>query len=191
MRQRPPRVRWQSASSVSLAMLEPGSPPVDDAGTTPGASTSPTRTPRYIVVLCVLISAFGILMMLLSGANMLDGDFTSTGSGRRGWVTPPIAFLLGLGLALSPIGIARQERGFGRLGTIGDWYSTLVLHHEFVYVHGVGRAADWTLLTSERMSQVPEAGRRVVQYYLDHPEHRVELGTEAGVRRAVALTRGG
>lgn len=132
-------------------------------------------------------------MMVMSGGSMLDGDFTSTGSGRRGWVTPPIAFLIGVGLALAPLGIAWQERGFGRLGAIGQWHSTLVLDDESVTVltGRMGTRVPWILMTADRVSEVPPTGRPVVQYYLDHPGHRGELGTDAGMERATSLARGG
>jgi hypothetical protein len=91
------------------------------------------------------------------------------------------------------LGIAWQERGFGRLGVIGQWHSTLVLDCESVTVltGRTGTRVPWMLMTAERVSEVPQAGGPVVQYYLDHPEHRGELGTDAGVQRAAALARVG
>jgi hypothetical protein len=192
-RPRPPL--WRS-SSGALEMVEQLATERQPTG---AGQHAPAGMPRGMVVLCILLSAFGVLMMVVSGANMLEGDFTASGSGRSRSVSPLLAFLIGLGIALSPIAIRWQELGLGPFSTqrVEHWGPTLFLRPEGLYIpeefHGregeIFRQSPWGDVTPGLLEKVPAAARPVVQHYRDHPEHLHELGTEDAVARAGALGR--
>lgn len=99
---------------------------------------------------------------------------------------------IGLGLALSPFAIAWQERR----GTHGDDSSpervTVVsLYPDWARLRTwPPRDVPWAEVTASMVADIPEPARVVVQHYLDHPEHREELGDRAGLRRAQKLSAG-
>lgn len=161
-----------------------------------------------LIGVCMLVVAMGLVMVFFSGQSMLDGDFTSTGSGRRGWITPPIAFLIGLGLALSLIAIVWQERTSALTAstTIEHWESILSLTSEHIDIQDVSRMdrswveqvqgetprfvdlVPWDRLDSAVLERVPPRARPVVEHYAAHPQDRHELGTEQSLARAQRLS---
>ena len=124
-------------------------------------------------MLCVFVGALGLFMMVMSGMDLLEGDLTSTGSSMRtGWITPPIAFVIGLGLAVSPYFIIRQERSSGSTRSTESWGSVLGLYPAGMALqHGPREGGH---ARAHGAAAVPGAV----------PEDRGELGTEAAVRRA-------
>lgn len=150
------------------------------------------KIPGFIVIICVFVGVLGVAMMVGAATSILDGDLSSMSTSRRtGWITPPIAFFLGVALALSPIAIIRQERRTPR-GTPGGVVerSVLSLQVEGVFIQEGPSAGvrPWDEVTAPALDSVPPTGRAVVQHYLDHPEHRSELGTPAAQRRAESLS---
>ncbi|NUL48421.1 hypothetical protein F7P69_24890 [Cellulosimicrobium funkei] len=178
-RSRPQPWQWQNVSgALMLLRLE------DYSGPMP--ADPPRRIPRFIIALCILVAAMGLFMMVMSGISMAEGDFTSSGSGRSRGITPPIAFAIGLGLAVSPYFIIRQERNSGSTRSAESWGSVLALYPEGVALHEgpLEGSHPWEHVSPEVLDAVPEPGRAVVGHYQRHPEDRAELGTEAAERRA-------
>lgn len=160
------------------------------------ARHGPPRLTVTVVVVCVVAAAIGVVSMMLSGQAMLDGDFTSrTRMGTQVTVAPPGAFLVGLGLALSPvvvIGIIVRDRRV-YLRRHERWSPELTLAPDRLVVHrGPGAGTySWKELRPAVMDGLPRRVRPVVDHYLLHPVDRGELGDEASVERAAALTRSG
>lgn len=179
-RHRPQPWTWQNADGgLVLLRLE------DFSG--PAPVEQPRRISRFVIALCLLVGAFGLFMMSMSGTDLLEGDFTSTGSSMRtGWITPPIAFVIGLGLAVSPYVIIRQERNSGSTRSTESWGSVLGLYPGGVALHEgpLEGGHAWDHVSPAVLDAVPEPARAVVGHYRGHPEDRGELGTEAAVRRA-------
>lgn len=141
---------------------------------------------RWLALLSLAIAALGILIMVMAGAQMLDGDFTSTGTSRKsGWMTPPIAFALGALLSLSPIAIWLQVKRFRPHADDGR-VAVVTLRPEAMSLAdwpGHARRA-WDDITDAMVAEVPEQARAVVQHYRDHPEDRAEIGTRSSLVRA-------
>lgn len=179
-RHRPQPWTWQDADGgLVLLRLEDSSGPVP--------ADPPQRIPGFIIVLCVFVGALGLFMMVMSGMDLLEGDLTSTGSSMRtGWITPPIAFVIGLGLAVSPYFIIRQERSSGSTRSTESWGSVLGLYPEGMALQQgpLEGGHAWEHVSDAVLDAVPEPARAVVGHYRGHPEDRGELGTEAAVRRA-------
>ncbi|GAA1666337.1 hypothetical protein GCM10010977_06110 [Citricoccus zhacaiensis] len=152
----------------------------------------PVKVSGFMIGVCIAVAALGVLILVMSGSMMLQGEFSASGTGRSRWMTPPIAFLLGLGLALSPIGIVWQERHFGRVRDRSDetWRSVLSLAPDHVFFHE-GPAEGfylWRQVTPELWASEPREVAAVVGHYLEHPEDRPELGTHPSVERALSLS---
>lgn len=147
---------------------------------------APTGLGRGLALVSLAIAALGIVIMVAAGSQMLDGDFTSTGTSRKsGWVTPPLAFGLGLLLALSPFAIWLQEK---RLHPAVDdeWDTVVTLGPEGM---SLPRSTPpdlraWNDLTDKTVAEVPERARALVQHYRDHPEDRPGIGTRSSLVRA-------
>lgn len=140
----------------------------------------------WLILLSLAIAALGILIMVMAGSQMLDGDFTSTGTSRKsGWMTPPIAFALGVLLSLTPIAIWLQEKG-SRPHAADGRDAVVTLRPEAMSLAdwpGHARRA-WGDVTDAMVAEVPEHARAVVQHYRDHPEDRAEIGTQSSLMRA-------
>lgn len=106
----------------------------------------------------------GLLIMVMAGSQMLDGDFTSTGTSRKsGWLTPPIAFGLGVLLSLSPIAIWQQEKGF-RPYPDDTHDASVTLRPEAMSLAdwpGHARRA-WDNVTDAMVAKLPDASKRDV-----------------------------
>lgn len=140
----------------------------------------------WLILLSLAIAALGILIMVIAGSQMLDGDFTSTGTSRKsGWMTPPIAFALGVLLSLSPIAIWFQEK---RVRPHADDRrdAVVILQPEEMSLTGwPGHARRaWDDITDAMVAEVPEQARAVVQHYREHTEDRAEIGTQSSLVRA-------
>ncbi|MGO1285506.1 MAG: hypothetical protein ACTHUU_10345 [Brachybacterium sp.] len=142
------------------------------------------------MIIMVAVVALGVLLVITAGSQVIDGDLTSTpDTGRARWVSPPIALVIGLGLALSPIGIIWQERRFAP--DPDQWSLVLMLTAKQVFVEqGPSRGRYlWDEATDDVLAGIPPSGRPVIEHYLDHPEDRHELGSRAAQRRAMRLSR--
>lgn len=152
---------------------------------------SPSSKPRGgslgLVLLSIAIAAFGILIMVMAGSQMLDGDFTSTSTSRKsGWITPPIAFGLGVLLSLSPFAIWLQEKRLRPAADVDGWRPVVTLRPEWVSLpewppHG---PRVWGDVTETMLADVPAGARAVVEHYRDHPEDRAEIGSPTSLARA-------
>lgn len=60
-------------------------------------------------LLSLVIAAFGVGVLVISGQSMLDGDLGASGTGPR-WVTHPAAFVAGVVMAFAPLGIWLQAK---------------------------------------------------------------------------------
>lgn len=194
-------MRWQHSHGALVLMQQTpvkSLERVPQETTTAGAGALPPsggRIPGFIIVVCVLVGVLGLVVLVLAGSSMLQGDFSASGTGRSGWISPPIAFLLGLGLALAPIAIIRQERGTLRRGTDAHqiherWESVLSLKPDGVFIQEgpLYGFHPWRAVTPTVLDGLPEPGRAVLGHYLEHPEDRGELDSEVAVHRARSIS---
>lgn len=141
-----------------------------------------TESPTILLVACVVIAMLGVAMLIGAGASMLAGDLILRGFGPpSGRLTPPLVFALGLVLALAPVWVLRRSRD--------RWRSVLSLQPADIVVHegpATGRHR-WDEASADLLAALPPTGRPVVRHYLEHPEHRPELGTPAAQERATSM----
>ncbi|NUL44203.1 hypothetical protein F7P69_03190 [Cellulosimicrobium funkei] len=153
---------------------------------------APVKLSGFMIGVCIAVAALGVLILVISGSMMLQGEFSASGTGRSRWITPPLAFLLGLGLTLSPLGIVWQERRLGRIQDRSqeNWRSVLSLapDHVFFQEGPAEGLYPWHWVTPEHWATEQGDVAAVVGHYLEHPEDRPELGTEASVERALSLS---
>ena len=187
-----PGERWITAAGALVLVV--GTRTSRTQHETDGRAESPT----VLLITCVVIAMIGIAMLIGAGASMLAGDLILRGFGPpSGWVTPPVVFVLGLVLALAPIWLLRRprDRWIRQQQAPGDpppapAVSLLSLHPTGVIVHegpATGRHR-WDETSADLLAALPPIGRTVVRHYVEHPDHRTELGTPAGQERAESLT---
>src|SRR5699024_3726650 len=141
-----------------------------------------TERPTVLLIIYVVIAMVGVAMLIGSGASMLASDLILRGFGPpSGWVTPPVVFVLGLVLALTPTWLLRRARD----------RSVLSLRPAGIAVREGTAAGEhrWDEISADLVAGLPPTGRTVIRHYLEHPEHRVELGTRAARRRAESISR--
>ena len=171
-----PGERWITAAGALVLVV--------DTRASRSQHQAGAESPTLLLVACIVISMLGVAMLIGSGASLLAGDLILRGFGPpSGWVTPPIVFALGLVLALAPVRILRRTRH----------RPVLSLQPAGIVVHEGGAAGHrgWDTAPVHLLAGLPPTGRTVVRHYLEHPEHRVELGTLAARRRAESISRAG
>lgn len=143
-------------------------------------------------LLSLVIAAFGVGVLVISGQSMLDGDLEASGTGPR-WVTHPAAFVAGLVMAFAPLGIWLQEKRLSPTPDHDEWDAVVTLHPSRATLpewppHG---PRDWDEITDAIIAEVPEPARTLVEHYRDHPDDRAEIGSRTSYVRATRLTHPG
>lgn len=171
-----PGERWITAAGALVLVV--------DTRASRSQHQAGAESPTLLLVACVVISMVGVAMLIGSGASMLASDLILRGFGPpSGWVTPPVVFVLGLVLALTPTWLLRRARD----------RSVLSLRPAGIAVREGTAAGEhrWDEISADLVAGLPPTGRTVIRHYLEHPEHRVELGTRAARRRAESISRAG
>ncbi|NMR29164.1 hypothetical protein [Crystallibacter degradans] len=91
-----------------------------------------SRLPGVMIAICIFVVLLGGGVAIYSGYLMAIGAPETSSPGSRGNMPRPVAFVLGIGLALSSVLIVRQERQ-----SLGKFHASMTLTPDHVVVHNI------------------------------------------------------
>lgn len=98
----------------------------------PSDPVPPKPLPGFITAICVFLMLFGCFITIYSGYLMAVDAPETIQLGSRGNIPRPVAFILGISLALSPLIIVHRERK-----SSGRFHATMTLTPDHIVAHNI------------------------------------------------------